>query len=63
MLQVDLEDLIYASVISAGTAGAFYRLLKRSRAQARQRPMRCIHSASERLLFRKKQQTRREGIR
>ena len=32
MLQADLEDLLYPSVISAGTAGAFYRLLKRSRA-------------------------------
>ena len=32
LLQADLEDLLYPSVISAGTAGAFYRLLKRSRA-------------------------------
>ena len=32
LFQVDLEDLLYPSVVTMGTAGAFYRLLKRSAA-------------------------------
>ena len=32
LFQVDLEDLLYPSVMALGTAGAFYRLLKRSAA-------------------------------
>ena len=30
LLQVDLEDLLYPAVVTQGTNGAFYRLLKRS---------------------------------
>ena len=30
LLQADLEDILYPSVLSMGTAGAFYRLLKRA---------------------------------
>ena len=30
LLQADLEDVLYPSVLSMGTAGAFYRLLKRA---------------------------------
>ena len=32
LFQVDLEDLLYPSVVTIGTTGAFYRLLKRSAA-------------------------------
>ena len=32
LFQTELEDVLYPSVMSMGTAGAFYRLLKRSAA-------------------------------
>ena len=32
LFQAELEDVFYPSVITMGTAGAFYRLLKRSQA-------------------------------
>ena len=32
LFQAELEDLLYPSVVTMGTAGAFYRLLKRSAA-------------------------------
>ena len=40
VFQVDLEDMLYPSVVTMGTSGAFHRLLKRSGAGGMSLPLR-----------------------